>query len=231
MIGASSVLALITARGGSKGLPRKNVLPLGNKPLIAWTIEAAKGSRYIDRLVLSSDDDEIIDVARTWGCDIPFVRPAELASDTARSLDVVCHALNALPTRWDYVVVLQPTSPLRTSDDIDACIRLCAERGATTCVTVCAVDKTPFWMFKMDDEERLVPLFPAAQMPESRQAAPKVYQLNGAVYVARTDHLLGGGAFVGSDTLAYEMSRSRSVDIDTREDLEAIEMKVGKSDV
>lgn len=231
MIGDAKILALITARGGSKGLPRKNVLPLGGKPLIAWSIEAAKGSALIDRLILSSDDPEIMAAATAFGCEVPFVRPAALATDQAGSLDVVRHALAALPERFDYVVVLQPTSPLRTSADIDAAIRLCVERGTTTCVTVCAVDKTPYWMFKMDSDARLVPLFPASQMPQSRQDAPKVFQLNGAVYVARTDHILNGGTFIAADTVAYEMSRSRSTDIDNRDDFAALETKVGSKDV
>jgi CMP-N,N'-diacetyllegionaminic acid synthase len=226
MIGNAKVLTLITARGGSKGLPRKNVLPLGGKPLIAWSIEAAKGSAYVDRLILSSDDPEIMSVAAAWGCEVPFVRPAELATDQAGSLDVVRHAISQLSEAYDYIVLLQPTSPLRTSADIDDCIKLCHARAATTCVTVCAVDKTPYWMFKIDAAAKLIPLFPASDMPQSRQNAPDVFLLNGAVYVARTDHIMSGGAFVAVDTVAHVMSRSRSIDIDTREDLEALQTKV-----
>lgn len=225
MTDTSKVLALIPARGGSKGLPRKNVLPLGGKPLIAWSIEAARGSGLVDRLILSSDDQEIISVAKTWGCEVPFVRPAELATDQAGSLDVVRHALSAIPERYDFVVLLQPTSPLRTSDDIDGCIRLCMTRGAATCVTVCAVDKTPYWMFKKDPSDRLIPLFPASEMPQSRQQAPVVYQLNGAVYVARTEHIIKGGMLVDADTVGYVMSGSRSTDIDTKEDLQSLEAR------
>lgn len=226
MIGDATVLALITARGGSKGLPRKNVLPLGGKPLIAWSIAAAKGSTLVDRLVLSSDDDEIMSVAAAWGCEVPFVRPAELATDQASSLDVVRHTLGALPQRYDYVVLLQPTSPLRSSEDIDACIRLCFERRTATSVTVCAVDKTPYWMFKMDDVDRLLPLFPPSEMPQNRQSAPKVFMLNGAVYVARTEHILNGGGFVDADTVACVMSSARSADIDTPEDFAALATKM-----
>jgi N-acylneuraminate cytidylyltransferase len=135
-----------------------------------------------------------------------------------------------LPERYDYIVLLQPTSPLRTSEDIDATIELCATRSVSTCVTVCVVDKTPFWMFKMDKEARLIPLFNSSEMPKSRQEAPPVFLLNGAVYVARTDHIAEGGAFVTSDTVAHIMSGSRSTDIDTRADFEAIEMRVGSKD-
>jgi CMP-N,N'-diacetyllegionaminic acid synthase len=227
MIGDASVLALVVARGGSKGLPSKNIRMLCGKPLIAWSIEAARQSRYIDRLILSSDDPEIIDTARQWGCEVPFVRPTELATDDASSIDVVRHAVSALVEQYDYVVLLQPTSPLRTSVDIDDCIKLCTVRASTTCVTVCEVDKSPYWMFKLDASQALKPLFPASEMPQNRQAAPKVYQLNGAVYIARTGHIMAGGTFVAADTVAYVMGRDRSIDIDTKEDFAAVEKKVG----
>src|SRR5262249_30378594 len=113
MIGRYTVLAVIPARGGSKGVPQKNIRTVGGRPLIAWTIEAAKGSRYLDRVVLSSDDRKIIDVAESYGCDIPFVRPAELATDEADSMSVVRHAIASFNEHYDYLVLLQPTSPLR----------------------------------------------------------------------------------------------------------------------
>ena len=117
------VLGLITARGKSKGLPRKNVLPVGGKPLLAWTIEAGLEASSIDRLVLSSDDDEIMKVAIEYGCDVPFRRPDHLASDEAGSIQVVLHALEILPD-YDFVVLLQPTSPQRSSEDIDNAFKL-----------------------------------------------------------------------------------------------------------
>src|SRR5207237_366196 len=145
----------------------------------------AKASCLIDRLMLSSDDAEIIAVAKAFGCDAPFVRPAQLANDTASSLAVVRHALAEIGGDFSYLVLLQPTSPLRTAQDIDGSIRLCDAKGASTCVSVCEVEKTPYWMFRVDDNLRLTPLFPPEQIPESRQSAPSVYLLNGAVYVAR----------------------------------------------
>ena len=131
---SDKVLALITARGGSKGLPRKNVLLAGGKPLIAWTVEAAVSSECIDRVVLTSDDDEIMAAAMAAGCDVPFCRPAHLASDVATSLDVVLHAIDQLPG-YEYVVLLQPTSPLRTAADIDAAFELMLETEAPSCVS------------------------------------------------------------------------------------------------
>nr|HPK54819.1 acylneuraminate cytidylyltransferase family protein [Smithellaceae bacterium] len=117
MIQGKTVLAIIPARGGSKGIPRKNITNLAGKPLIAWTIEEAKKSKYIDRLILSSEDNEIIQVAKEWGCEVPFIRPRELAEDDTLGIEPVLHALNTIKKKYDYVVLLQPTSPLRSVDD------------------------------------------------------------------------------------------------------------------
>ena len=122
-------------------MPRKNIRDAAGKPLIAWSIEAAKKSRYVDRLVLSSEDSAIIDVARTWGCEVPFVRPPELASDEADSMQVVRHAIDSLPERYDYLVLLQPTSPMRLAADIDVAIERCVNTGAQACVSVCEPEK------------------------------------------------------------------------------------------
>ena len=137
-----STLALIPARGGSKGLPRKNVLPAGGKPLIAWTIEAALASACVDRVVLSSDDDEIMAVAEAYGCEVLFRRPPELSGDSASSLAVVSHALAQLPA-FDHVMLLQPTSPMRLASDIDAAFELMCSQGAQACVSVCPVEESP----------------------------------------------------------------------------------------
>jgi CMP-N,N'-diacetyllegionaminic acid synthase len=119
MFEGKTILAIVPARGGSKGVPRKNIRLLAGKPLIAWTIDEAKKSRYIDRLILSSEDDEIIEVAREFGCEIPFKRPDELAQDDTPGIESVIHAINTLEEKYDFVVLLQPTSPLRTVEDID----------------------------------------------------------------------------------------------------------------
>lgn len=219
MIAGKSVLALIPARGGSKGVVGKNTREAGGKPLIAWTIEAAKRSRYVDRVILSSDDPAIADVARRFGCEVPFVRPAELATDEADSMAVVRHALKALPERYDYLVLLQPTSPLRRAADIDAALERCVEGGASTCVSVCEPDKNPYWMMTMQPGGAVQPLFPPEQVPARRQDAPPIFALNGAVYVAPTDHLAAGGAFVTTGTVGYVMPKARSLDIDTELDL------------
>ncbi len=230
MIEGGRVLALIPARGGSKGVPRKNLAPLGGRPLIAWTIEAALASTCIDRLILSSDDAEIIAAARAAGCEAPFVRPAELAGDTARSVDVIHHAMawaeDADPQPYDYLVLLQPTSPLRIAADIDACIRVCQGSGAPAAVTVAEPAETPYWTYRRDPEGRLAPLLPLSPQPTRRQDLPQAFQINGAVYVARWDFMRTAESFLVPDTRGVEMPLERSIDIDTPLDLRYAELVV-----
>jgi len=222
MFGNQRCLAVIPARAGSKGLPGKNLLPLGGKPLIAWSIEAALASRYLDQVIVSSEDAEILAIAREWGAATPFVRPAELADDDTPGIDVVLHACQVL-CGYDYVVFLQPTSPLRTTADIDRAIELSEECGAPACVSVTKADKSPYWMYYLDSACHMAPVMDASQRPTLRQALPEVYALNGAVYVARVDWLLRTRSFLTPETAAYVMPRERSVDIDTALDFKIAE--------
>lgn len=228
MIDGKSVLAIIPARGGSKGVPRKNIRRVAGKPLIAWSIEAAKQSKYIDRLILSSENEEIIAVAEEWGCEVPFVRPIELSGDEVPGMEPVLHALKALPVKYDYVVVLQPTSPLRTVRDIDGCIGRCARRAANACVSVVEPDKSPYWAYTLDAEGRMQPLVDTGELIFQRQDLPKTYVLNGAVYVANCEWLLKTKSFVTAETLAYPMDRVNSIDIDTELDLKFAEMLLSR---
>ena len=219
------VLALITARGGSKGLPRKNVLLAGGKPLVAWTVEAAISAECVDRIVLSSDDHEIMDAARYAGCDVPFFRPAHLANDVATSIDVVLHALDQLPG-YEYVVVLQPTSPLRTAADIDAAFELMVETGAPSCVSVCEADQSPYWMYRIKDGSKVERLLPKEGIATRRQDLPPIYVLNGAIYIARVEWLKHWKNFLGEGCVAYVMPKERSLDIDNADDFEFFQIKV-----
>ncbi len=219
------VLALITARGGSKGLPRKNIMLAGNKPLIAWTVEAALSAKIVSRVVLSSDDEEIIAAAKTAGCDIPFIRPAHLAIDMASSIDVVLHALEQLPG-FEYVILLQPTSPLRNAADIDSAFTLMLESAEHSCVSVCEADQSPYWMYQLTVDNKLERLIPEIGEINRRQDLPKVYVLNGAIYIARVDWLLEKKKFVSSETVAYLMPKERSLDIDTAQDFEIFRSKI-----
>ncbi len=157
-------------------------------------------------MVLSADDPRLIAEAERAGCDVPFVRPRELATDEARSVDVVRHAIAALPERYDFVVLLQPTSPLRTGADIDAAVRLCVERGAPSCVSLAPASKSPLWMYVVDIFGRVQPVAEQAEYSSRRQELPPAYVTNGAVYVGRTDYwLTTGEKFVGPDTVGYFM--------------------------
>jgi N-acylneuraminate cytidylyltransferase len=227
MIGLRRVLGLIPARGGSKGLPGKNIADVDGRPLIDWTVSAALASKHIDRVVLSSDDDAIAEAARRCGCEVPFRRPPELATDSASTLDVVLHALDALPG-FDVVVLLQPTSPLRTSADIDAACELFANGNASSCVSVSEVEQHPYWMYQIDAHHRLAPLLEVAQRPSRRQDLPAIYALNGAVYVTDVAALRAARSFVTADTVAYVMPPSRALDIDTRADLDAFRLMLRK---
>jgi len=218
MISDKKILGIIPARGGSKGIFRKNLKLLAGKPLIAWTIEEAKKSHYLDRIILSSEDAEIIATAKTLGCEVPFVRPVELARDDTPGIEPVIHALNCLGEPFDYVVLLQPTSPLRSVADIDGCIRFCVREGAPACISVTLTEKHPYWMHTIDEHHRLHPVLPAAQPVQRRQDLPPVYLENGAVLMAQTDYLLKEKSFITHETVAYVMPPERSWDIDNERD-------------
>lgn len=227
MIQGETVLAVVIARGGSKGIPRKNIREIAGKPLIAWTIEAARQSRCIDRLILSSEDPEIISVAKNWGCDVPFVRSQEFATDQVSGVETVIDAIGRVE-RHDWVVMLQPTSPFRTTEDIDGCIERCVARKANACVTLTEAEKSPYWMFSIRPDDTLAPVVggiaSVSDLPMYRQALPKSFVLNGAVYVARTAWLKANKTFVTDDTLGYLMPQERSLDVDTELDWKLMEI-------
>ena len=218
MIDGKTCLGVIVARGGSKGLPGKNVADLGGKPLVAWTVAAARRSACLDRLILSSDDDAIIDAARTAGCDAPFRRPAALATDEAPIADTLIHAMDNLNSPFDYIVLLAATSPLRSGGDIDACIAAC-HSGGVCAVTVTEAPKPLEWMCRITSDGRLVPAIPGDGLRTRRQDTAPAFLPNGAVYVARTDWFREHRTFYGSDTRASIMPADRSIDIDGELDL------------
>jgi CMP-N,N'-diacetyllegionaminic acid synthase len=228
MIGGRRVLALIPARGGSKGLPRKNLLTVNGRPLLCWTVAAARAAQVLDSVVLSSDDDEIIATARACGCEAPFRRPAPLASDSAAMIDVVLHALDELP-QYEVVVLLQPTSPLRTAHDIDAACRLFLDSAAPACVSVSPAAKSPYWMYSLGERQRLHPILEGADEIVRRQDLPPVYVLNGALYIADAAWLRKSRTFLSQDTVGYVMPADRSLDIDTPADFATFERAVAEN--
>lgn len=224
-----NILALIPARGGSKGIPRKNIRLLGGKPLIAWTIEAALASTQIGAVVVSTDDLEIAEISRYYGAQVPFIRPTELAMDDTPGIVPVLHALDQLP-QFDAVVLLQPTSPLRTTADIDACIRLAQEKNVPSVVSVVEPRNHPNWMFTLSLEQRLCKLT-NDPIGIRRQDLPPVYALNGAVYYAHVDCLRRHNTFMHEDTLGYVMPKDRSLDIDTLLDWKMVELVMVENEI
>ena len=222
-----SVLALVTARGGSRGVPRKNLATLGGRPLLAWTLEAARQSGRITRTLLSTDDPEIADVGVRMGAEVPFLRPAELATDDAAHIDVVVHALEWLQQREGdlpmYTLLLQPTSPFRTSADIDAAVALAARRNAESVVGLTPAVDHPFFVKGLNADDTLYDFAtpPAGYLP--RQALPSAYVVNGAIYLVRTETFLRLRSWFLPGTVGYVMPRERSLDIDEPSDLEAAE--------
>ncbi len=221
------VLGLVVARGGSKGLPGKNLRPLAGRPLIAWTIEAARRCPDINRLILSTDAMEIAEEARRAGCEVPFMRPPHLAKDDTPAIEVALHALDSVSGVWDVLVLLQPTSPLRLPEDISACLHAC-RNGAPGCIGVVRATESPYWMFTFGDAGRLEPVVPRERIPLRRQDQPATFLINGAVYVARCDWLRLHRSFVGPGVQGYEMPPERSIDIDNIAGFESAQSQLAK---
>ncbi|HQU71857.1 MAG TPA: acylneuraminate cytidylyltransferase family protein [Calditrichia bacterium] len=229
MIRNKSVLAVIPARGGSKGIPGKNIKPIAGKPLIAWSIEAARESRYIDRLILSSDDPEIVRVAKEWGCEVPFLRPEELARDDTPGFATVLHALQTLPENYDFLILLQPTSPLRSTANLDGFIEKLVGEDAPAMLSVSQVKKPPYWTFTMEPRKNLLRRFLAeGQIPSRRQDIPDLYEINGALYGGKTEWLLRQTSFLSEQTAGFIMDTENSVDIDGPLDFEICEFLLNK---
>jgi N-acylneuraminate cytidylyltransferase len=210
------ILAVIPARGGSKGVTRKNVRELNGKPLIAWTIGQAVQSRYVDRVIVSTEDAEIGEVARHAGAETPFIRPQSLATDTATGVDVLCHAVENAGSACDYVLLLQPTSPLRSVADIDDSISKCIDEQLSSVVSVSEATKSPYWMYHMSESGTLSSIID--ETASNRQQLPRSYVPNGAVYVLKASTLLKNRKIINDDTRGYTMPSERSFDIDTELD-------------
>jgi CMP-N-acetylneuraminic acid synthetase len=232
------VLGIITARGGSKGIPGKNLKPLGGRALLAYTVDAARDSGALDRVIVSTEDSAIADAARALGCEVPFMRPAELSRDETPHLPVIQHA-----TEWmrehagyqpDAVMILQPTSPLRSADDIAAVARLLESSGADSVVSVTEVTAHahPMRMLLVDNRGDAV-LFatgePVRRRINRRQDLPPAWVMNGAIYACRTGVLFAAEpSLYGDRVVAYAMPADRSVSIDDYEDWAAAERSIAR---
>lgn len=206
VIGDRRVLAIVPARGGSQRLIAKNARPLAGRPMVAWTLEAASRSDLIDHLVVSTDDPAVAATAAEMGWPPPFVRPDHLSGAAASVIDAIEHALEQVGGRWDYVVLLQPTSPLRTPADIDRAIRLCDETGAPAVIGVSPLPKPVAFYGRVDAEGRYAP---------GGVDLERTVVVNGAVYVGRPEVLMRDRTFQSEGALAYQMPFERSWDVDT----------------
>lgn len=215
-------LAIIPARGGSKRLPRKNVLDLNGKPLIAWSIEAGVKSSYINKVLVSSDDSEILEISKQYGAET-IIRPDELASDTATTFDAIKHSIeNSEP--YDYVILLQPTSPLRDTKQINEAIDLLIEKNADAIVSVCEMDHSPLWSNTLDDSLSMEGFLKNEVLNKRSQDLETYYRLNGAIYICKTEKLLEEESFFLKENIfAYVMDRESSIDIDEEIDFRIAE--------
>ncbi len=226
------MLAIIPARGGSKGLPKKNIRSLAGKPLIAYTIEAAKQAEQVSPIIVSTDDDEIAAVAQKYGAEVPFLRPPELATDDAPAIDTFIYTIKRLreDSGQDHreCVVLQPTSPLRDARDIDNAIALFYEKQADSVIAVSELTHPPAWAKKIDAHGILRDYFDAPAGSRNRQAFEKAFMPNGAIYVLKSALLMEKYSYYSDKTYAYVMPRERSIDIDDQWDFEFAEFMMKK---
>src|SRR3989338_590546 len=227
-----NILAIIPARGGSKGLPGKNIKPFLGKPLLAYTIEEAKRSKYITKIVLSTDDTAIAQVGKKYGAEIPFLRPSELATDTSLAPDAYIYTIERLKNEQGYapeiVVILQPTSPLRTVDDIDAAISLYLEKNADSVISVVEFEH-PLERARIITPDGLLENYhPGKIIPKNRADYQKAYSPNGAIYVLTPSLLLKEKTYYFSKTYAFIIPKERSIDIDTQIDFEIAEFLMAK---
>jgi len=214
-----NILAVITARGGSKAIPGKNIKLMAGKPLLAYTCEAARASGRLDRIILSTDSPEIAEVGRRWGAEVPFMRPAELSGDTVIGVLPVIHALEWMEAneryRPDYVFLLQPTSPLRTAEDINRTIDLAIEKQADSVVGVTEPEVHPYWAKGVDERGRMINLLPLELADRNRQDHPQAYAVNGAIYLTRRSVILEKKTLFPAETYVYVMPPERALDVNT----------------
>ena len=230
MIKEGKLLALITARGGSKRLPKKNILKLANKPLIAWTIEASLKSPYIDEVIVSTDDVEIAEISRSYGADVPFIRPPELATENASSIDVLKHAvltLKNLDRHFDYLILLQPTSPLRKATHINEAIQMYVDKKAKVVISVCEVSHPIEWTGLLPDDLSMDDFFSQELQGKRVQDLPQRYRLNGAIYIINIHEFLKHNSIMLKEgSYGFIMGREDSVDIDNHIDFKFAEFLI-----
>lgn len=214
----NKILVVIPARGGSKRLPGKNIKKIGGKPIIAHTVLAAKNSKYIDRVAVSTDDPAIAKVARDYGSEVPFIRPAKLANDKAPTLPVVQHAVrfyeNELKFKPDLIILIQPTNPLIKAEDIDKTIETLFKTKTNTCFTVTEISQRPEWMYRLDGKKPELFIKKGDGLKTRSQDLPRLGIINGTVYAMKYNTLMKKNKIYDKNTSVHIMPKDRSVDID-----------------
>lgn len=218
-------LAIIPARGGSKRLPQKNMLDLAGKPLLVWSIKAGLNSKYIDKVIVTSDDEKILSISKQFGAET-IKRPEALANDTATTFEAIKHTIENLK-RYEFIVLLQPTSPLRNEKHINEAIELLHVKNADAIISVCRAEHSPLWCNTLP-EDRSMSHFIQDEIKNKRsQDLGEYYRLNGAIYICRTERLLNEKTFFIKDNIfAYEMDRASSIDIDEEEDFHLAQIRL-----
>ena len=224
----NKILAIIPARSGSKGLPGKNYKTLLGKPLVTWSIEAARLAPSIDSIILSTDDQKIADIGEGAGARIPFIRPLDLSSDTSSSIDVVLHALDFLEATgesYDIVVLLEPTSPQRDSNDIEQALQLLIKTGARAAVGVTQAEGShPDFIYRMQGDFKLDPFIKKAESRHiRRQDIEPLYLLEGSIYISFVESLREHQSFYHQNTIGYEVPKWKSLEIDDLDDFIMVE--------
>ena len=211
-----SFLAIIPARGGSKRVPRKNEKKIANKPLIAWSIDEGKKSKFIDKLIVSTDDIKIAEIARSYGCEVPFLRPTNISSDESHRNEFIRHAQSFF-NEYKHLIILQPTSPLRDVFHIDSAIDFYLKSKSPACVSICEQKPTPHWMFSCEDNKKLKPILKDPSFSR-RQDIEKYYSLNGAIFIINANFFINSkekDPFLTKETVGFEMDDKSSIDIDS----------------
>ncbi|RKL68055.1 acylneuraminate cytidylyltransferase [Salipaludibacillus neizhouensis] len=218
-------LAVIPARGGSKGIPGKNIYEVNGRPLIDYTIKEALGSKYLDKVIVSTDCEKIANISREYGAEVPFLRPKELAQDKSRTIDGIIDLLNRIKEQYDYLVLLQPTQPLRRSVHIDEAIELITDKEVQSLVSVNEVKDNPILMRTLNEDNQLKSII-NINSTVRRQDFPQYYKVNGSIYINRIDEKLNLNTSFNDNVLAYNMDKKYDLDIDEIFDLEVFKLKL-----
>lgn len=231
----NKILGVITSRGGSKEIPRKNIKNLNGKPLIWYTIKAATESEFLTKFIVSTEDSEIAHISKYYGASVPFIRPINLSKDNSKGIDVIKHALkwfkNNRNENYDYIMVLQPTSPLRRGKDIDACIKKIINTDADSVMSVYELTDFSLEKLKKIEEDRILPLISdEGPISMQRQDLGKVYKRNGAIYLTKKDIIMKDDLF-GEISRPYIMPKELSIDINTSIDFKFVEFILKNNDL